>query len=67
VAWRGGSIYQAMGTQSLFVASLSMLLVGVLLLGMLRRERHGVANIGFESALLIGFYLAGTVILWLGG
>ena len=39
-----------------------MLMTGVLLLGMLRRVKSGVANIGFESALVLLLY-AGSVVL----
>lgn len=38
-------------------------MTGVLLLGMLRRERRGIANIGFESALIFVLYLGGTPVL----
>ena len=39
---------------------MTILMTAVLLLGLLRRERHGIANIGFESVLLILIYLVGT-------
>ena len=39
-----------------------MLMTGVLLLGMLRRERTGIARIGFESVLVLVLY-AGSVVL----
>ena len=35
-------------------------MTGVLLLGMLRRERRGIANIGWESALVLALY-AGSI------
>ena len=35
-------------------------MTAVLLLGMLRRERHGIAGIGFESALVLLLYLGGV-------
>ncbi len=37
-----------------------MLMAAVLLLGLLRREKHGFANIGFESVLLVLIYAAGV-------
>lgn len=61
VAYRSGAIYAAVGGAELFVMALSILLAGVLLLGLLRRERHGPANIGFESVLVIVLYVAGAV------
>jgi cation:H+ antiporter len=33
-----------------------MLMTTMLLLGMLRRERHGFAGIGFETALILAIY-----------
>ena len=57
VAYRAGSIYQAITDQQLFLISLSLLLIGILLLGLLRREKYGVGNIGFESFLVLALYL----------
>jgi cation:H+ antiporter len=63
VAYREGSIYHAISEQPLFIISLTLLLTAILLLGLIRRERRGVANIGFESAAVLIFYLAGLAIL----
>jgi cation:H+ antiporter len=57
-AYREGSIYAALGREQLFMISLTILLTGILLLGLLRREKHGIANIGFESFFIIVFYVA---------
>lgn len=64
VAWRGGSIYHAVTASQSFFIALTILLTGVLLLGMISRQRHGVANIGFESALVLGLYLLGSVVIF---
>jgi len=66
VAYRDGSIYHAIGPQPLFIISLTILLTAILLLGLIRRERHGVANIGFESVLvLVGYFLGiGVLVSW---
>jgi cation:H+ antiporter len=66
VAYRQGSIYHAMSEQPLFIISLTILLTAFLLLGLIRRERSGVANIGFESMALLLCYLGGmaTLVLW---
>lgn len=66
VAFRSGSIYAAIGRDELFVAALTIVLTGVLMLGLLRREKHGLANIGFESVLLIVLYVGAFVLLALG-
>jgi len=63
VAYRDGSIYHAIGPQPLFIISLTILLTAILLLGLIRRERHGVANIGFESVLVLVGYLLGIGVL----
>ncbi len=57
-----GSIYSAFGPNDMTTALIAMLMTGVLLLGMLRRQRVGVAGIGFESATVLGLY-AGSVVL----
>lgn len=64
--YRAGSIYHAVTDQTIFLLALTMLLTGALLLGLVRREKHGIANIGFESVLVIALY-AGAVVLLLFG
>lgn len=61
-AYRDGSIYHTITQQQIFIISLTILLTGILLLGLLRREKRGIGNIGFESFLILIFYLGG---LWL--
>lgn len=56
IAYRGGSIYHAIDPRTRFWIVLAILVTAVLLLGLLRRERHGIANIGFESAAIIFLY-----------
>ena len=58
IAYREGSIYHAIGDRQIFFIAMGMLLTITLLIGMIRRERHGFANIGFESAFIILIYLA---------
>ncbi|TDR57046.1 cation:H+ antiporter [Halomonas ventosae] len=65
IAYRGGSVYHAIpDTVALWVA-LSMLMTGILLVGMIHRERQGPARIGFESVGIIACYLAGALTLLL--
>ncbi len=61
-----GSIYHAANPQYGFWIAVSLLMSAVLLLGLLRREKYGIGNIGFESALLIGIY-AGAVVIGVVG
>lgn len=66
VAYREGSILHAVGTKSTIWAMMGLIMTGILLLGLIRRERHGVANIGFESALLVLAYAAAVgTMFWL--
>lgn len=62
IAYRPGSIYHAVANDTLVWIALSLLMTGVLLLGLIRREERGMANIGFESVSLIVLYGVGVVI-----
>lgn len=63
LAFRGGSIYHAVSERQTFMMALSILLTGILLLGLLRREKSGVGNIGFESAMVLALYLSSVLIV----
>ncbi|MGP1396830.1 MAG: sodium:calcium antiporter [Inquilinaceae bacterium] len=63
IAYRPGSIYHAVAEQQTFILALCLVMTSVLLLGMLRRERHGMGNIGFESASVLVLYLGGVAVL----
>jgi cation:H+ antiporter len=63
IGFRGGSIYHAMGARPVFLVNLTILMTGVLLLGLLRRQKHGLWNMGFESILLLLIYGAGFAII----
>jgi cation:H+ antiporter len=58
IAYREGSLHHAIGRADLFWLAVSLATTAVLLLGLLVRERRGVAGIGFESA--------GVLAIWLG-
>ncbi|MGD1912290.1 MAG: hypothetical protein ACFB2X_15965 [Rivularia sp. (in: cyanobacteria)] len=38
-------------------------MTGILLLGILQREKYGFANIGFESVLILLLYIGGIGLL----
>ncbi|MFC6672244.1 sodium:calcium antiporter [Marinobacterium aestuariivivens] len=65
LAYRPGSIYRAVSDTLSFWLALNILLTGILLLGLLRRERHGPGNIGFEGALVLASYGVGVAVLFL--
>lgn len=62
IAYRPGSIYAALDQRQGMLVALSILMTAVLLLGLLRREKFGFANIGFESLLVLLIYGAGVAI-----
>lgn len=57
VTYRGGSIYHAITGQQLVWTVIAILLTGILLLGLLRRERYGIARMGLESFLVLVVYV----------
>jgi len=63
MGYRAGSIYHAISEQQLFIIALAILMTGILLLGLLRREKRGIASIGFESFLVLIVYAAAFSIL----
>jgi len=63
VAYREGSIYHAMTDQQVFIIALTLLLNAILLLGLLRREKSGIGNIGFESFMVLLLYAGAFLVL----
>jgi cation:H+ antiporter len=64
ISYRHGSIYHALATRQVFVVALTILMTGILLLGLLRREKHGIGNIGFESVLVLILYFGGFSLMF---
>lgn len=60
--YTGGSIYGEFTPQDRSTSLIAVLMTGIIILGMLRREREGPAGIGFESALVIGLYALSVVV-----
>lgn len=60
LAYRDGSVYHAASQEPMFLIAATMLMTTALLMGLLRRQKRGVANIGFEGLLVLALY-AGTV------
>lgn len=56
VAYLEGSVYAAVGDDATTITAISITATAVLLLGLLRRQRHGVANIGTESVTVLALY-----------
>ena len=64
VAYREGLIYHAISEHQVYLISLTVLLTGLLLMGLPRCEKYGVTNIGFESLLMLILYLASRSPFW---
>jgi cation:H+ antiporter len=63
VIFLDGSIYHAFTTSHVYIVAISILMTGMLILGLLRRERKGFAGIGFESAAILAIYAVSVVVL----
>lgn len=63
VFYRDGPIYLAVTTQERIWLGSAMLMNAVLLMGLIYRERKGVANIGMESNLILLIYVCSVVYL----
>lgn len=67
VGYRAGSIYHAITDQQVFIIALTLLVTGVLLMGLLRWVRWGIWGIGFESFLVLVLYFGAFGLLLAGG
>ena len=66
-AYREGSLYHAVGTQDTYWLATGILMSGVLLAGLLVRQRQGPGRIGLESVLLVVIYAAAVATQFLSG
>jgi len=65
LAYREGSLYAAVSDRLVLLLALTLVMSGTLVLGLLRREEHGPANIGFESSAVLVLYVGGMVAITL--
>ncbi|MGB6020523.1 MAG: sodium:calcium antiporter, partial [Sulfurimonadaceae bacterium] len=63
IAYRQGSIYADISSSELVWLAISLVMTGVLLMGLIYRQRHGPGNIGLESTALVVLYFGGVVLL----
>jgi cation:H+ antiporter len=60
-----GSLYAALGADELLWISVTLLMSCVLLMGLLRRQKFGFANIGFEGIVIIVLYFTTLgILIW---
>lgn len=63
-AYRAGPIYDAVSLRETGLLAMSMVMTGLILMGLLKRQRYGPAKIGFESISVLMVYLVGMVALF---
>lgn len=63
VFYRDGSFYGALTGDTVVLIGVSMVMTSVLVLGLLRRQRYGVGNIGFEGVAILGTYVVVAAVL----
>lgn len=61
--YQRGPIYQDISAIEQFWLAITILMTGILLMGLLHRERHGIANIGWESFLVVILYLGSLLFI----
>ena len=61
IAYVEGSIYSSITSIEHVWLALCLLMTSILLMGLLHRERYGIANIGLESALVFIIYVSGLI------
>ena len=61
IVYRAGPIYQGVSLIEYFWLAITILMTGIILMGLLHREKHGIANIGWESFLICVLYVASLV------
>ncbi|MDQ8186200.1 hypothetical protein [Pelagicoccus sp. SDUM812002] len=66
IAYRDGSIYHKMTPTLSFWIAINIAMSGVLIMGLLLRERKGMVRIGFESVSVGVLYVIGVLVLVFG-
>lgn len=61
IAYLDGSIYHAMEPRQNFLIALTTVMTGVLMVGLLQRERRGPVNIGVEGIIVLALYILGVL------
>lgn len=57
-AYRQGPIYASISIVEQFWLAVTILMTGIILMGLLHRQRHGIVNIGWESFLVFLIYIS---------
>jgi cation:H+ antiporter len=63
IAYRDGSIYHAVSDRQILLIGLTIIMTSALLMGLVRRQRHGPLGIGWESLTILIVYAVGMTVL----
>lgn len=66
-AYRDGSIYHHVTERQTFLLALTILLTAILVMGLVRREKKGIGNIGFESFSILLLYVIAVLFMFMAG
>jgi cation:H+ antiporter len=64
VAYRQGSIFHAFNDSHFFIFTITIIMTAILSMGLLYRQRHGFAGIGWESLWILLVFLGGYTTLF---
>ncbi|WP_440947375.1 sodium:calcium antiporter [Methanosarcina sp. T3] len=64
IAYLNGSIYHVLARAQLLIIAMTLMQVSILVMGLLDREKHGIAGIGWESFLIIVLFAGGYTIVF---
>lgn len=65
ISYRDGSLYHAVGNGDYYWISTALLMTGILIGGLILRQRQGPARIGAESILLLAIYAGAVAVQFL--
>jgi len=66
IAYREGSIYHTMTTDTERWVALTLVMAAILIMGLIRRERYGLGRIGAESVAIMVLYILGVGLMFGG-
>lgn len=65
--YRGGTVYQTISHRHTFLIALNILMTIIVIMGLVRREKRGIANIGFEGFAVLVLYFGAITFLFFSG
>lgn len=63
IAYRSGSLYHQMTHQHIALLGLNILIMAVLLMGLVRREKFGFGKVGIETIMMAIIYIGGFFLI----